>query len=262
MYEPIEIAPEPPKPELPGHVAIYPTMDEIIDAVAADMVVQAGGCVRKFGDFHLMLSGSLVLEGLYRRLMYDPSFRGLPWTRTHLWMTDEALDASGPEGPVRGPRHTLVREWIVDNTDIPGDQTHRIDLSHETPAAVYEQRLGDTLGWREKGHDRPDFVVLAVEAEGLVPLLPPDASRSSRLVHRLAAPTGEGVVFSIGPAIIRAARCVAIVASGDAGAGGLRAIGALEALEPLRPVGGELRWYLDEQATVEAAKLSRGRASG
>lgn len=255
MYEPIEIAPEPPKPDLPGHVGIHAGMDEIIDAVAADMVVQAQSCVRAFGDFHLMLSGSPILEGLYRRLMYDPSFRSLPWTRTQLWMTDEAEQAAGSEGLVRHPRQTLVREWIVDNTDIPSDQTHAIDTGVADAAAAYEKRLGDTLGWREKGHDRPDFVVLAVENEGLTPLLPTDSVRSSRLVHHLAAPTVAGVVYSVGPEIVRAARCVAIVAAGDVGIGGLRAIGELKRLEPLKPVGGEMRWYLDPETSAEAMRL-------
>ncbi len=258
MYEPIEIAPEPPKPDLPGHVGLYPSMDEIIDAVAADMVLQASGCVRNFGDFHLMLSGCVALEGLYRRLMYDPNFRGLPWTRTHLWMTDEAMDTRGPEGVVERPRQTLVREWIVDNTDIPRDQTHAIDTRLESAPHAYEKRIGEMLGWREKGHDRPDFVVLAVESEGLTPLLPADASRSTRLVHRLASPTGDGVLYSVTPEIVRAARCVAIVVSGAEGVRGLRAIGEVANLDPIKPVGGEMRWYLDEEATAEALRLSAG----
>lgn len=252
MYEPIEIAPETPKPRLPGHVGVYPTMDEIIDAVGADLLVQAHTCVRTFGDFHLALSGSPVLDGLYRRLMYDPSYRELPWTRTHLWMADEGV----PEGNERHPRRTLVREWIVDNSGIPVEQVHAIDVDRPQAAREYEGRLAEMLGWREKGHDRPDFVVLAIEPQGLAALHPPDSGGSTRFVHQIASPLPGNARFSLSPELIRASRCVAVVAAGEAGAAGVRSLGGRARLEGIRPVGGELRWYLDAGASDQAARLS------
>src|SRR5688500_11683110 len=73
-------------PPLPGKVIALETVDELIDRLAADLVVHAENCVRQFGDFHLALSGGSTPQPLYERLMYDPNYRRLPWRRTHLWM--------------------------------------------------------------------------------------------------------------------------------------------------------------------------------
>src|SRR5690606_13508538 len=79
----------PTAPPLPGEVATAAMTDDVIDLVAADLVMHALNCVREFGDFHLALSGGSAPVPLYRRLMYDPNYRRLPWRRTHLWMVDD-----------------------------------------------------------------------------------------------------------------------------------------------------------------------------
>ena len=63
-------------PELPGasEVLVCISTDIVLDRLAADLVAHGMECVRKFGDFHLALSGCAELEPLYRRLMYDPDF--------------------------------------------------------------------------------------------------------------------------------------------------------------------------------------------
>src|SRR4051794_1770169 len=66
-------------PTLPhaNEVVVEATVDELIDQIAADMVVHAENCVREFGDFHLALSGGSTPQPLYERLMYDPNYRRL-----------------------------------------------------------------------------------------------------------------------------------------------------------------------------------------
>ena len=89
LPEVYEVAPRPPTPRLPGTVVVREDVDALVDAVAADLLIQAHNCVRTFGDFHLALSGGTTPVLLYQRLMIDPAYRELPWTRTHLWI--EAL---------------------------------------------------------------------------------------------------------------------------------------------------------------------------
>ena len=87
---PLELeAPDPPRPALPGDVVVTRTADELMDRLAADLVIHAESCVREFGDFHLALSGGEPFDKLYQRLMYDPNYRRLPWRRTHLWFVAE-----------------------------------------------------------------------------------------------------------------------------------------------------------------------------
>ncbi len=80
-----------PAPPLPGQVEVESELNDLIDVVAAELMVHAQNCVRAFGDFHLALSGGSTPIPLYERLMYDPVLRSFPWTRTHLWIVDEPL---------------------------------------------------------------------------------------------------------------------------------------------------------------------------
>ena len=86
-YELEEAAPA--GPPLPGKVVVAKTADALIDLVAAELVAQAKGCVRHYGDFQLALSGGMTPQPLYERLMYDPDCRAIPWPRTQLRLVDE-----------------------------------------------------------------------------------------------------------------------------------------------------------------------------
>jgi len=246
----------PDAPRLPGSVAVAPSVDQLLDVLAADLMVHAENCRRRFGDFHLALSGGEVPEALYRRLMVDPNYRRLPWPRTQLWLTeDRCVDFEDERS-----RFKLVRETIVDHTDIPPSQVHPILATAEDPAALYEQELREALEWREPGQDRLDFVLLTLGLDGRVAGLAPFDGGDDR---RLVAVTEDGVLdppagVSMLPALINAARFVAIVATGEPLAA---VVGSIEdhhgaCLGPSRatpvsliePLAGELRWYLDAAA--------------
>ncbi|MFO0874383.1 MAG: 6-phosphogluconolactonase [Phycisphaerales bacterium] len=245
-----------PRPPLPGEVHAVLGADQAIDAATADLVVQAGGCVRAFGDFHIALSGDPALAPLYERLMYDPNCRGLPWVKTHLWIVDErCVPFDDAESSFR-----LVRETIVDHSDIPPEQVHPIFAMGDDPAAAYEATLRETLAWREKGQDRLDFVMLALAPDGSTAGLLPGSPllRDRHLVGRDARGRGTGASatdrISMTPTLINAARCIAVYACGAGCADAVRRLVAgREPLDELpvkaiHPVGGALRWYLDAEA--------------
>ncbi len=243
----LEDAPLPPPP-LPGEVVMAADADEAIERVATDLVEHATNCVRKFGDFHLALCGGREPGRLYRRLMYAPEFRWIPWRRTHLWFVSErAVDLDDPASTFR-----VVNDFIGDHADIPPEQFHPIFAASPTAAEDYEARLLEHLSWREKGQDRLDFVLLTVDADGGTAGLSArtDADRlEGRLVGRTEATDGPAV--SMLPPLLNAARFVAVLAAGPEHAPGLvRAVDedgdpGDAPIRAIRPQAGELTWYVD-----------------
>jgi 6-phosphogluconolactonase len=241
-------------PPLPGTVIAAAGVDRLIDLLAADLMVHALNCVRTFGDFHLALSGGSTPQPLYERLMYDPAYRSLPWRRTHLWIVDER------RVPFEDPRSNfrMIDETIVDHADIPREQVHPIFAMNEAADEKYEGVLRETLAWREKGHDRLDFVLLGMGADGHTASLFPHSPaiyENDRLVKFNAGPTvtpPDRVTMTY--PLINASRVTAVMVTGAAKAATLNRIATGDEtfqdlpIKGVQPVGGELRWYLDEQA--------------
>jgi len=251
-YEIIDDMPEIPR--LPGQVVLSETLDEAIDAIGMDIVSQARACVRAFGDFHLALSGGSTPMPLYERMMIDPAYREMPWRRTHLWIVDERCVPFDHEKSNFGQ----ISELICGHSDIPRAQVHPIHASEDDAAERYERELREVLGWREKGHDRLDFVLLGMGDDGHTASLFPH-SPALHVVDRLAC-------FNRGPSVtppdrvtmtyglINAARFVGALVTGRKKAPMLHRIvnGTDSAAEiPIKgiaPIGGEFRWYLDADA--------------
>ncbi len=241
-------------PPLPGEVIACETQDELIDRVAADLVVHAENCMRSFGDFHLALSGGSTPQPLYERLMYDPNCRRMPWRRTHLWIVDErCVPFDDPASNFRA-----IDETIVDHADIPREQVHPIFAMAPTADADYERELRETLGWREKGQDRLDFVLLGMGADGHTASLFPRTEplfEKQRLVRlNFAAHVQPSARVTMTYPLINSARFVAIMVTGKSKAATLKRVGDPDEpfedlpIKGVDPTSGELRWYLDGEA--------------
>jgi 6-phosphogluconolactonase len=261
MAEPYEIAPQPAKPALPGVVIVRESVDELLDAAAADVLVQAKNCVRAFGDFHLALSGGNTPEPLYKRLMYDPNLRDLPWKRTHLWVVDER------RVPLDDDRSNfkMIRETIVDQSDIPPEQVHPILATSEHADRGYEAELREHLGWREKGHDRLDFVLLGMGDDGhtasLFPHSPALYVPEDRLVALNTGPTvrpPDRVTMTY--SLLNASRFVAVMVTGEKKRDTIARVAARDGTPDdlpilgIAPLAGELRWFLDRAACPVTAE--------
>jgi 6-phosphogluconolactonase len=248
----------PPPPALPGHVVVAADADRLLDMLAAELIVQAKACVRRFGDFELALSGGSTPQPLYERLMYDPDARQIPWPRTHLWQVDER--GVGPADERSNFR--LIKETIVDHSGIPADQVHPMDGLSEIGDRDYEKQLLDVLQWRERGEDVLDFVLLGMGADGHTASLFPGnevLQERERLVARVqAAGADPPERITLTYPAINAARFVAILVTGEEKAPAIRRITASsETAETLpvigvRPTHGELKWFLDAAAAGEA----------
>jgi 6-phosphogluconolactonase len=274
--EPYELTPAPALPRLPGAVVLREDVEATVGALAADMMLHALNCVRVFGSFHLALSGGSTPLPLYSRLMIDPMFRHFPWAKTHVWMVDERRV---PEDDERS-NFKMIRETIGAHSGIPEEQLHPIPALAPDADLAYQRELRETLGWREKGHDRLDFVLLGMGSDGHTASLFP---RSAALLADLhdGRPMAAGlrgpdepdlVRINSGPGVtppdrvtltlpmINASRFVAVLVTG---AGKRPMIERLVAAESaghsaasiadlpilgVRPIAGELRWYLDADA--------------
>ncbi len=230
------------RPRLPGSLVLRASADDLLDVAAGDLFAQAVACVRRFGDFHLAVATGPALDRLYTRLMCDPTCRGLPWKRTHLWLVE---DAQVPPGDPRS-RLEAIRETLIEHSDIPDEQVHPIGTG-ESAAAAYQDDLRETLAWREKGHDRLDCVVLELEARVEVAGLRAGAADDGGLVTTL--PTSPPIV-ALTASMLNAARFVCVMALGRSVAAAVRAlsVGGDAPAARLRPIAGELRWYLDHAA--------------
>lgn len=205
-----------------------------MDVVATDLFLHANACVREFGDFQLAFAAWPDAEPLFLRLLYDPRFRELPWRRTHLWIVEDHPESIPTN-------FELLQEAIVAQSDIPEEQVHR-PVPHED----YEETLKGVLGWREKGQDRLDYAMLPLLTGGFTHGSPqvgdgaPLVETSGRIVRmtvRLLNATRFLAVAALGPGMEAAVREVPGATGSDE---------RLPARE-LRPIGGELRWYVDER---------------
>lgn len=216
-----------------GTVIVRRNADELMDAVATDLFLHATACVRQFGDFQLALASWPEAEPLFLRLLYDPRYRELPWRRTHLWMVEEHAGD--------GIKHfELLKDSIVAQSDIPEEQVHK-----PTPDHSYEDTLKSVLGWREKGQDRLDYTLLPVLAGGYTHGSP---------LSGVAAPLidSSGDLIRMSRRLIEATRFISNVALGADMESAIRDVtraadGSARLLaRDVRPIGGELRWYVEE----------------
>jgi 6-phosphogluconolactonase/glucosamine-6-phosphate isomerase/deaminase len=200
---------KPALPKLDGEVVLRADPDAAIDALLADLYLHANNCVRAFGDFHLAVGASPEVEPALRRLLYDPIYRDFPWARTRLWMAEEV--AVAPEDArARWPR---LRDTIVEQSGIPPEQAHRIEIEDPDACSRYAGTLREFLEWRPKGHDRLDFVLVGLGEGGEIGGLGGEALSSEDLVASWVNPSGHTVV-SLTARFLSVSRCVAVLAAG------------------------------------------------
>jgi 6-phosphogluconolactonase/glucosamine-6-phosphate isomerase/deaminase len=247
-------------PRLTGGVVHRPDADTLIDALLAELSIHARNCVRAFGDFQFAISGTPQTEPYVRRLMYDLNHRDFPWPRTRVWMVDEVADDGEDD-----TRWARIRGLVLDQSGIPPEQLHRLVVTSpiEEGVRAYEADLRQTLGWREKGHDRLDYALLSLTSCGGVAgfesfAVDPPPDDDTRLVQEVTgvAPPGSPVV-SMTMSFLNASRMLAVVAAGHDCREPIARIAeavrsrrrdrAMPALW-LAPMAGELRFYLDNAA--------------
>ena len=274
---PVALAPPPPPPPpLPGSVLVARTVEDLVEEMERDLLAHSLNCVREFGDFHIALSGGETPVPFYRTLMTDPICRGIPWRRTHLWLVDESFSDDETGEATRGHNWSMIGEFFVDHAGIPPAQLHPVESPFHRAADEYEEILRATLEWRERGHDRLDYVLLGVDVFGATAGLIPRCDAVT--THdRLITPTYSNQHVDQPPRrvtmtypILNAARFIACMVTGETKRQAVRRISKLHSAhtgsEPaegfedqvslidfpirgIRPLAGTLKWYLDQAAS-------------
>lgn len=237
----------PPLPRLPGGVVMREDRDTVHDALLADIAVHARNCIRTFGDFQLAISFSAGVVPIVRRMMTDPLYREFPWSRTRVWLVDEAMVSE--EDPQH--RGSILDGLVVEGSGMPREQAHRVDTSRPDAASAYEAALREHLGWREKGQDRLDVVLVEQMADGSWSGVI-DQGPQETLVATTPVLDEAPARVGLTGAAVRGARLLAIVATGKQAAAGInrwrgefsvRKAGVLPMIDT-----AEVRWYVDHEA--------------
>ncbi len=232
-------------PELPGSVRVGLGIEETLDSIAADMFVQSSNCVNEFGDFHLALSHGLIQERLFMKLMVDPKYRSMPWGRTHLWSVCESAVPPGHD------EHSMTHweQIVVDAGGVPREQLHPMQAHLPSGATRYIQELTEHLEWRERGHDRLDFVLLGADLSLIAGVDDP----ADQLVSFLACQTKLVMTRRI----LNAARFIGVVGVGADGRNMVDSLVESNQSEQigLSPSSGVMRWYLDGYACRHTQEL-------
>ncbi len=246
---------EPRVPDLPGgQVVVRRDVEDVLTVLAGDLLVHANNCVRAFGDFHMALSGGSTPLPLYARLMTDPLYRSFPWRRTHLWMVDERRVAEDDE---RSNYGQIMGYLGIEHSDIPEGNLHPMPVLADDAEDRYQRELEQALAWRERGHDRLDFVLLGMGADAHTASLFP-YSPALEVGDRLVA-VNEGPSVTPPPRLtltypmLNAARFVALLVTG---AGKRETIARVRSggdprelpVLGIEPVQGTLKWFLDHAA--------------
>jgi hypothetical protein len=223
-------------PELPGTVRMGEDHEEALDMLAADLFMQSSSCVSSFGHFHLALAHDGSTERVIMKLMTDPKYRSIPWDRTHVWSVRERMIEPGH------PEHSMThwRELAADPGEIPADQLHPMEGHLHDAHERYERRLVEHLEWRERGHDRLDYVILGADPGLLRGVDDP--------MDRLVGMSEDGSWIAMTRRLLNASRAIAVVGLGHDGRGLIDLVRENHDRIGLRPEFGALRWYLDAYA--------------
>ncbi len=207
-----------------------------LDMLAADLFVQSSNCVSSFGHFHLALSLGRGPERLIMKLMTDPKYRSIPWDRTHVWSVSEGVVEPGH------PEHSMThwRELIAEPGEVPEGQLHPIVAHRPDGASMYERELVEHLEWRERGHDRLDYVILGADVEVLNGVEDP--------MRGLVGMNDDESRVVMTRRLLNASRTIAVVGVGHEGRGLVDVVREDHGQVGLSPDAGSLKWFLDAYA--------------
>ena len=245
-------------PSLPGGVNVAADEEDAQERIGRDLLTFAKQAVGKRGVFHLALSGGGTPMPLYRRLMIDPLFREMPWSRTHLWIVDERRAPF--DSDTNNFKH--IDELLVEHADIPRANIHPMPVDRDSAAEDYEEELRETLaiggvpGDPDRG--RLDFVLLGMGPDGHTASLFPHTAALNEEDRWVVDNDGPSVVppprVTMTYPLLNAARFIAFYVLGSGKADIIRQVASgTEGFEVLpckgiRPHSGELVWYLDQAA--------------
>lgn len=233
-------------------VAAWP--EELIAKLASDIEAAAVQAVRRFGQFHLALSGGSSPIVLFQQLA--TGHYGFPWARTHLWLVDErCVPLWDPESNFQGLQTHLLQHVRVPHYNVHPMPVHlhqRLCAEQDQGAQAYAEQISALVT-----NGSFDLVLLGMGPDGHTASLFPQSPAGldgEQLVVLTESPSKPHHRMSLSLPLINRARKVAVLVMGRL----KREITMLVSRvghEPKKwpisgvlPGSGQLVWYMDYEA--------------
>ncbi|KAK1340528.1 hypothetical protein QTO34_019098 [Cnephaeus nilssonii] len=228
--------------------------EELIAKLADDVEAAAVKAVRRFGQFHLALSGGSSPVALFQQLA--TGHYAFPWARTHLWLVDErCVPLWDPESNFQGLQTHLLQHVRVPHYNVHPMPVHlhqRLCAEEDQGAQAYAEEISALVA-----NSSLTWCCWAWAPTGT----PPPSSRSrppglegEQLVVLTESPSGPRRRMSLSLPLINRARRVAVLVMGRL----KREITLLVSrvghepkkwpISGVQPVSGQLVWYMDYEA--------------
>lgn len=228
--------------------------EELISKLAEDIEATAVQAVRRFGQFHLALSGGSSPIALFQQLA--TGHYGFPWAHTHLWLADErCVPLSDPESNFQGLQAHLLQHVRVPYYNIHPMPVHlhqRLCAEEDQGAQTYAREISALVT-----NSSFDLVLLGMGTDGHTASLFPQSPAGldgEQLVVLTESPSRPHQRMSLSLPLINRAKKVAVLVMGRR----KREITLLVSRvghEPKKwpisgvlPRSGQLVWYMDFEA--------------
>ena len=196
------------------------------------------------------LAGGTTPRRLYE-LLATPEFQGrVPWTKLHLFWSDERLVP--PDHPESNYR--LAREFLLRHAPLPRENVHPVAVqpSAEATALAYEQELRAHFRQR-RGAPAFDLILLGLGSDGHTASLFPRAApltEKERLVVAAYSPVGGAPRVTLTLPVLNQAHEVFFLVVGEDKAAALRLAVEAPGTLPAQLVTprGKLVWLVDTAA--------------
>lgn len=208
-------------------------LEFVVEALAADVEVEARGALARRRPFTIAIPGGSVARHCFRRL----SELGLDWSMVgFFWVDERAVPPSSPDS-----NYAAARALWLEPAGVPAERIHRMRgeaAELDRAAQDYSEELADLAG----RPPRLDYVLLGVGPDGHVASLFPGHAalldeRSVLAIEDAPTPPPRRLSLSL-PALTNARR-VMIVAVGEAKAEVIRE--AVEHVDSALPVARVVR---------------------
>lgn len=233
-------------------VAAWP--EELLAKLASDIEAAAVQAVRRFGRFHLALSGGSSPIGLFQQLA--TGHYSFPWAHTHLWLVDErCVPLWDPESNFQGLQTHLLQHVRVPHYNVHPMPVHlhqRLCAEQDQGAQAYAEQISALVT-----NSSFDLVLLGMGPDGHTASLFPQSPAGldgEQLVVLTESPSKPHHRMSLSLPLINRARKVAVLVMGRL----KREITMLVSRvghEPKKwpisgvlPGAGRLVWYMDYEA--------------